>query len=536
MTTRIGILLVHGIGEQRRFEHLEGEARNIASALKDDPTLTARVEVHSSATAAFAAEQQTWQAEDVAPVMVEVTDAEGSVTELHFHEVWWADLDEPATLWVRIKFWMWGLSMWSLRGHLKSSRTGYAEMRPPANIDRKRPRIRLWSRVRLFVVGMIILLILLTISLFNLVLRRVLNLSIPGPEILVDYIGDVKLFQQKSRSGKGPLAGLGEPPRVTLRRRMVQALVHMATADYDRWYVLAHSQGTVLAFNGLMETGNTLPNYLDEAHWKAAKDEIGGTAPTRLSDEDAGDMMPTRPAWLAPDDIIDRQKLFAKLAGFMTYGSPLHKFAVLWPAIVPLNNDETVFRDDFEWINVYDATDPVADRLDNFGPESPSGPAPLNVSYKAGGVHLLSHIKYLSFKAKRRDRLVNVVASWLTKGGRFPRPAPSSCRWPSDGLTRVYDFARYVIWIVLGLFLGVWFSLLVDAVKAGIEDVPLVGGLFASLVDTLSGWIVATSHALQVVPPWLVKSVFYIIGAALAVLIAGLGRKLRHWSPNTKEH
>ena len=169
---------------------------------------------------------------------------------------------------------MWGLSMWSLRGHLKSSRTGYAEMRPPANIDRKRPRIPLWSRVRLFVVGMIILLILLTISLLNLVLRRVLNLSIPGPEILVDYIGDVKLFQQKSRSGKGPLAGLGEPPRVTLRRRMVQALVHMATADYDRWYVLAHSQGTVLAFNGLMETGNTLPNYLDEAHWKAAKDEI----------------------------------------------------------------------------------------------------------------------------------------------------------------------------------------------------------------------------------------------------------------------
>ncbi len=118
MITRIGILLVHGIGEQRRFEHLEGEARNIAAALQDDPTLeSARVEVHTSSTAAFAAEQQTWQAEDVAPVMVEVTDAAGSVTELHFREVWWADLDEPATLRVRIKFWMWGLSMWSLRGH-----------------------------------------------------------------------------------------------------------------------------------------------------------------------------------------------------------------------------------------------------------------------------------------------------------------------------------------------------------------------------------------------------------------------------------
>ena len=34
MTTRVGVLLVHGIGEQRRFEHLEAEARQIVSALE----------------------------------------------------------------------------------------------------------------------------------------------------------------------------------------------------------------------------------------------------------------------------------------------------------------------------------------------------------------------------------------------------------------------------------------------------------------------------------------------------------------------
>jgi hypothetical protein len=34
---RIGIVLVHGIGEQRRFEHLEGEARLLIDALERRP-------------------------------------------------------------------------------------------------------------------------------------------------------------------------------------------------------------------------------------------------------------------------------------------------------------------------------------------------------------------------------------------------------------------------------------------------------------------------------------------------------------------
>ncbi len=96
----------------------------------------------------------------------------------------------------------------------------------------------------------------------------------------------------------------------------------------------------------------------------------------------------------------------------------------------------------------------------------------------------------------------------------------------------MYDVARYVMWIVLGLvlaaILALWFGHLVSAVKAGIAGVPFVGDMFGWLVGTLSGWIAATSDALQV-PPWLVRSAFYIVGAALAVFIAGLGRKLRHW-------
>ncbi len=32
---RVGLLLVHGVGEQRRFEHLSGEVRHLVSALQE---------------------------------------------------------------------------------------------------------------------------------------------------------------------------------------------------------------------------------------------------------------------------------------------------------------------------------------------------------------------------------------------------------------------------------------------------------------------------------------------------------------------
>lgn len=47
--------------------------------------------------------------------------------------------------------------------------------------------------------------------------------------------------------------GPDEPPRAAIRRRMVPTMVDVAAAGYDRWYILAHSLGSVVAWNGLME-------------------------------------------------------------------------------------------------------------------------------------------------------------------------------------------------------------------------------------------------------------------------------------------
>ena len=168
----------------------------------------------------------------------------------------------------------------------------------------------------------------------------------------------------------------------------------------------------MLAFNGLMETQQGLPNDFDQQLWQDCESAIGAKTNALLTPDEISKIMPRRPAWLRAEDGIDRRALFAKLKGVMTYGSPLEKFAALQPAVVPLNRDEAVFPAGFEWSNVFDATDPVADRLKSFEPKC-SGAMPRNLSYKAKWVHLLSHINYLTFKAGEDNRLVNAVASWL---------------------------------------------------------------------------------------------------------------------------
>ena len=48
---------------------------------------------------------------------------------------------------------------------------------------------------------------------------------------------------------------------------MIRTIADTALLNYDRWYVMAHSLGSVVAFNGLMETSYAWPGYLDRGRW-----------------------------------------------------------------------------------------------------------------------------------------------------------------------------------------------------------------------------------------------------------------------------
>ncbi|MEM8605121.1 MAG: hypothetical protein AAGF24_14965 [Cyanobacteria bacterium P01_H01_bin.121] len=150
-TTRIGVLLVHGIGEQAQFQHLEAVVSNLVSALQEqehdpinDPQVT--VTVRTSSDSAYGALQKVWQSENAIPVSVTIKQSPTHQVQIDFQEVWWADLDEPTTWKTQLQFWRWGLSLWSNPGYLvkqpKDAVVG-DEYQPALYAEQERPQIML---------------------------------------------------------------------------------------------------------------------------------------------------------------------------------------------------------------------------------------------------------------------------------------------------------------------------------------------------------------------------------------------------------
>jgi hypothetical protein len=455
MVTKVGILLIHGIGETKKFEIIEEVARNIAISLKTDPSLIVRIIINSSDNGARGSSQQTWIAEEEEPVIIEVLDGHRKVTEIAFREAWWADIGKSDSLQTQAAFWVWGLSLWSRKQFIKSEFGTSDEMAPPTNVNSQNPQITIGGRLRFFVVSWIVLLIMPTLSLLSVLLRQVLGFAL-RPDILVQYLGDIKHYQQEQPARTKAFEDIDEPPRVGVRRRIIKELVKMSLRGYDRWYILAHSLGTVAAFNGLMETQAALPNYLNESLWEKWQKYSPKKASVALTDEQVQGMFPRRPVWLQNEDIIDRADLFANLHGFLTYGSPLSKFAVVWPAIVTINKNSSVFPPSFEWINVYDPTDPVGGETEFFNLKNFGGPKPVEIAYKAEGVHLLSHVEYMTFNRRRQTPLVKQVAAWLLEGKAFQPASKKSWGWPDENQKKFYVGMRYGIWLVLGWLIP-WF-------------------------------------------------------------------------------
>lgn len=409
---RIGIILVHGIGEQRRYQHLDSQARDLLHALRNDPLVDqVTVDIGSGTTAAFQAEQDSWPAGPLPGVTIVVRHRlNGGATpredRLMLHEVWWADVNERYSLAKQIRFWLWGLAVWTHPGKLHSGLPTANRVAPP----RKRPHRHLWwDRMRLFFTGMFFALLGFSIGWITFLAGRLLNLQPPNLlRTLANYISAVKLYNQPHRYGPNLFGSqedfldtIDEPPRVSIRRRMIRAIADVACNDYDRWYVLAHSQGSIVAFNGLMETAYAWPGYLDEERWQRLRDaDKAGERVLPLSTPTDGEaMMPRRPAWAGPNEIAYRSRIFEKLHGFLTYGSPLEKFAGLWPALVPIAR-EKAFRPGIPWINLFDPVDPVSGQLLSFRDQpSVCCPKPTDYGYAAGWVLLLAHLQYLTRRA-----------------------------------------------------------------------------------------------------------------------------------------
>ncbi|WP_299322667.1 hypothetical protein [Parasphingopyxis sp.] len=474
--TRIGLLFVHGIGEQKRFEHLRNSVREFAELLKMEERCKAQAKARdrkkseetdeapeTPRTISVVDRTADWEPPDVdlcpakqkPPITLSITHAgeEDSDTDIEVdcHEVWWSDLGARDSLGEKIGFWIWGLGQWAApiyseidptgidtdqlgqsrgdKNHSEAAKTEDTQDEAVRTATAQMPEsvagrfFAEWSvRVRLAAAGLVTILTVFSWAL----LKRLFEFfaDAPSTTLIFQYVGDVRTYERRATPNRSRASDPGLPLRVPIRRRMVSEMVAMAERDYDGWYICAHSLGSVVAYNGLTEIGHALPNYLSEEQWMRLPQKFKhrkDTAKRPVSDIHM--MMPARPAWLSDTDVIDRRRLFKHLRGFLTYGSPLDKFAAIWPRIVATADDrpadKPAFGERFRWINVASANDPVAGVLDEYDSKNLKGvPKPLtNVRTVMDWMPGLSHIRYFrsserSTRNRRTEQRYDLV-NWL---------------------------------------------------------------------------------------------------------------------------
>jgi hypothetical protein len=526
---KIGLLLVHGMGEQKPLEHLRGSAKELASFIAAAPGVVKVSVVDDSGSPS-------------ASIVLDVVREHGGSqarTRLHLREVWWADLGISGGLWEQAKFWLWGMGQWAARTIRKGDRTRNTEklMAMPRFGYQKDPNDppgllhELPSRLLLIGAALLAILTFFTWSAAKQIVS-LLSKRLPEPSLIFMFLGDVKIYERPGGPGKGNLLDPDLPMRTTIRRRMVSGMTAMAARpDLDRWYVFAHSLGTIPAFNALQETELALPNYLSEAEWNALPAQFKTRAPFEPPGPPPSTdrMMPRRPAWLAGKEGISRPRLFERFAGMVTYGSPLDKFAALWPRVVPLNRQAAVFPESSEWVNLHDPTDPVAARLDAFAPPQNSAGAepgrialvPQNFASRSSLVFGLSHIRYFCPRPRSAKSMPAAIAETLVGGphARLSAAASRAAMTGSEAWLRM--FAALLQVALLGAALTAAAAALLLAIGRALPD--SAAAALKRLIGSLSPELLAVLQA-GGRPAWAASAFIVLILALTAILAAGLAR------------
>lgn len=537
----IGLLFVHGIGEQKRFEHLKASAHDYAELL---------LQTHDTAVVTVTDRTEDWPHPagvpapgDIAPLTISVSIGGDEPRRVHFecHEVWWADLGTRDGLFDVITFWLWGLGQWGAPLYREMDASGLPKDK---RSDPGDPRSKLvsrltrlpdqiagqlgqepWTRFRLALAGLAALLVAVSWMLVKRGLETVLGQA-PSPTLLVRYVGDVRTYESRWTPGDSNLTDPGHPRRVAIRRRMVAEMVAMGARAHRGtiagWYVCAHSLGTVVAYNGLTEIAHALPNYLSEYQWRTLPDDLRHDPDClKRRADDMHHMMPARPDWLKPEDVIHRRRLFARLRGFITYGSPLDKFAALWPRIVATATDQQDARGDAilpfpggcEWLNLASPEDPVAGTIDSYGtgdgkPLERAIPAVFNIVAPIGWAFGLAHIRYfLGVRGENqsiRTQQKRAIMRWLLQ--RAGEPFDQRLQPPEGVLTQRQSPWLTLPWLVTG------YLMILAALTAGTAGLwLLVGKTGRNLLDggdtVLPGWAELGAGTL------------FTLGAAMSVVL-----------------
>jgi len=484
----IGIIVVHGVGSQRAQETVGQVALNFYQLLQRDQNVTRL-------------EKDLHPDRPSQPVTLDFF-YKNSQFRIKFYEVYYADLDLPYNFlrWVRLV--VWGLILPFYPGRYEEIQNTDARMK---NIEVSRGT-RVWVRFQLAILSVIFIFLLFTLRALTFVIYRVSGKRPKLGEFIHEYLGDVQLFVSE-RMRKDTIETYGKPSRAAMRVRFWNTYGRACLDDNDEIVLITHSLGTVVTFNAMMEPGDRiLGEYVTDRELRERLLQL----------------------WGSPK----REKVFAKLQAWFTLGSPLDKFAAIWPRTIPVNIDKSDppvaiagqpqtaihYQRQIPWINVHDILDIIGANLNNFTALQDKGFHLKNHPLVDRWTFLTAHTSYWHHMVNKK-RLVDSILEYII--------SPADRREFSLPGARKSKAAR----IILNLALG---SILVYA-TAWIT-VSFIAWLITS--DTSGIWGVIGpiwDYLWERVSPSFVLSIGFIIsllGLFASLLLSGLCKlspRVKRW-------
>ena len=249
----VGVLLVHGMGEQKRGEHAERVVRSFLRSwgrprgVGGKPRYQLRETLPRASCSCPDPGDAPCTCAASARISVRVA-LEQEIVEVRFHEVWWADLGQRKGMANWLRFLGWVASM-PFRRQKKTLGTGRElERAEGAGLRIADSRRTGWRGVvQFFVLLFASTSALITVFAWGAV-RRLLRPFALSPVVLLQSFGDVQAYQEEGRPETGDGVDMALPPRFAIRRRMIEEMVAMAERGFDEWYVMAHPVNVTEAF------------------------------------------------------------------------------------------------------------------------------------------------------------------------------------------------------------------------------------------------------------------------------------------------
>ncbi len=450
---RIGLLLIHGIGDQGPKQHLQhvldSITRQAGDLFGDENVGVQMLPGGITATGSETVNKVPQRGEPPdATIVIRTSDLE---LLIDLHEVWWRDLGKRESAISVLGFWAWAISLAGTKGRVNGRDTeSYVHS---TTVQSVRGWLG-WYRTHLL---LRITLVFILLFPFHIVFLIASIIPFVGRlhlfRTVFTYLSSLQLYVEDPRAVTGTTEDFRQPRRHSIHRRTIERLVSVATSDYDEWYVLGHSLGSVIAHRVLNMSPRALARLVSYERWHSL-----GAYRCSVSDDAVPHVdEPVIPPWLKSTDAISPALIFSRLRGLVTYGSPIMTFSHVWSNLVPYARDGR-FGKDFVWVNLYDPIDAVASPIEAV-PSDASIPRPRNLVASSSRLLFSAHTAYFKYKGKQQDGTLASLTRWLTSDSadRDAHYLTSSSNSPRDRHTlmkRVFALLQFQIVLVVGL--AIW--------------------------------------------------------------------------------